>query len=87
MSHVNKFRILMLGPENDHVEAQHNIKKYIVRNIFGFDVILQSVMWPHASYKTWIYPPGFKMVRFLVQSIFKNGSFDELLATSGCCCC
>ena len=44
MSHVNKFRILMLGPENDHVEAQHNIKKYIVSNIFGFDVILQSVM-------------------------------------------
>ena len=39
MSHVNKFRILMLGPENDHVEAQHNIKKYIVKNIFGFDVI------------------------------------------------
>ena len=21
----------MLGPENDHVEAQHNIKKYIVK--------------------------------------------------------
>ena len=39
-------------------------------------------MWPQASYKTRIYIPDFKMraIRFLSQSIFQNGSFDEMLA-------
>ena len=81
MSHV-KSRIVMLPTQNDHVEAPHNMKKYIVKYIFAISFAVIQFMWPHASYKTWIYIPDFKMVWLFAQSIFQNGSFDERLATS-----
>ena len=65
-----------------NVEAQAQYQKVYRKNYFWASELF-NIMWFHTSYKTWIYLLDFKMVRFFAQIIFQNGSFDEMLATSG----